>query len=357
MLDPEGARNLFDQIQKIWIEPEIMRRQQTGTLMKGFRIRHCLIRLPTDKPPIVEFNDEIHWIASVKKSPGTSFEKGQQVFIHEVEEIRTVQRPEVNGKPVAFVFLHWEGNSCNIFFDFSPNVLHQVGWYLGEEIAKCLHSVLVDKTLLVYADLQSQLQKIGLWAAPALLPYPLSKIAKQLKEGDIEGARAILLERCTSDYLEGLSKKWWSLKHFSTRKTLIQNALVAHKEGKYDLSIHALLPQIEGIITDWVYTKMPENEIPWRMGSKTKKFRDLVLEQTTVFSYEKIVNSAIDFILGGPVLKTFKRWVEQIDQAFPNRNVVEHGKYDDSLFTADNSTKLFLLLDTLSYIISWHSKK
>jgi hypothetical protein len=47
------------------------------------------------------------------------------------------------------------------------------------------------------------------------------------------------------------------------RKKLLQDSLDAHKMGKYGLSIHALLPQVEGIITDWVYEKLPDSEVPW----------------------------------------------------------------------------------------------
>lgn len=202
------------------------------------------------------------------------------------------------------------------------------------------------------------LQKIGLWVAPALLPYPISKIVKHLVEGDIDGARATLLEYCTPEYIDSLSSKWWTVEQFGKRKKLIQRALDAHKGGQHDLSIHALLPQIEGIITDWIYTKLPENEIPYRQESKTKKFKDLVLNRpTTTFTYRRIVESAVDFIVRGPVLKTFKRWLAQIDEAFPGRHFVQHGKYDDSLFTEENSAKLFLLLDSVYHIISSYEQR
>lgn len=226
-------------------------------------------------------------------------------------------------------------------------------WHFGKAIAKSLQTILVEKTIHIHDDMQVQLQKIGLWAVPALLPYPISRIAKQLKKGDTEGARRTLLSYCTPKYIEELSSKWWTIEQIEIRKNLIQEAINAHRDGKYGLSIHALLPQIEGIVTDWVYTKLPEKEIPWRQESKTKKFRDLVLERPlTTFTYRRIVESTIDFIISGPVLGTFRRWVQQIDQAFPNRHVVQHGKYDETLFTEENSAKLFLLIDTLYHIIS-----
>lgn len=364
MLDEKGVQNLFDQVYKLWIEPEVTHRKQTDSLPEDFRIFSCLIRLPKDQSPIVEFNDEIRWVASAKIAPKASFRKGQPVFIHEIQKIEAVSPPEINGQRVAFIYLFWTEYAYKIIFDFTPNVPEEItseeekgAWNLGKTIAESLQAILTEKVIHIHDNTQMQLQKIGLWAAPALLPYPISKIAKQLEEGDTENAYNTLLEYCTSEYIEKLSSKWWTIKQFKMRKELIQDALHAHKEGRYRLSIHALLPQIEGIITDWIYTKLPEKEVPYRQVSKTKKFRDLVLEKPpTTFTYKRIVKSAVDFIVDGPVLETFKRWTDEIDQAFPNRNVVQHGKYDKSLFTEENSVKLFLLIDTVYYTVSAQSK-
>jgi len=364
MIDEEGARNLFNHIFKLWINPEIQHRRKNGTLPKEFKILRCLIKLPKDRSPIIEFNDEIGWVASVKIAPGASFEKGQRVHLHEIQRIAAVAPPEVNGQRVAFVYLFLSGHEYHILFDFTPNVPggliskeEREDWKLSKVIAESLQAVLIEKTIRIHDSMQAQLQKIGLWAAPALLPYPISKILKRLAEGNRDGARAAFLAYCTPNFIEKVSYKWWTIEQFEERKRLIQGAIGAHKEEKYELSIHALLPHIEGIITDWVYTKLPEEEIPWRQVSKTKKFRDLVLnEPPTTFTYQRIVESTINFIVSGPVLKTFKRWVDQIDQAFPGRHVVEHGRYDASLFSEENSAKLFLLLDTLYYLISSRSE-
>ncbi len=362
MLGEEGARNLFSQIMKLWVEPELAQRRETGGLPEGFRISRCLIRLPKDRSPIVEFNREIGWTASVRIAPGTAFEKGQRVFLHEIREITAVNPPAVNGQRVAFVYFFWTGRNSEyeIIFDFTPNVPSEFAaprdketWQLSEAIATSLQAILVERTIRIHDYVKTLLQKIGLWAAPALLPYPLSKIVLQLKEGNLEGARETLVDYCTPEYVEGLSSKWWSVEQFEKRRKLIEEALRAHKEEQYHLSIHTLLPQVEGIITDWIYAKLPEAEIPWRQKSKTKRFKDLVLSKPpTTVTYSKIVESTVDFIVGGPVLKTFRRWVDEIDQAFPNRHVIQHGRYDDSLFNEENSVKLLLILDSIYYIIS-----
>ena len=363
MLDEIGAQNLFDQVCKLWIEPEVLRRKQTGNLPEDFRMLRCLIRLPKDKPPMVEFNDEIRWLAMAKIAPGISKKKSEPIVLHEIQKISAVSPPEVNGQQVAFIYLFWTEQAHQIIFDFTPNVPEVViskeekgTWHFSDIIAESLQAILIEKSVRVHDKMQFQLQRIGLWAAPALLPYPISKIVKQLEDGDTEEAKITLLEYCTTEFIEKLSVKWWTIEQFKTRKNLIQDALYAHKEGKYGLSIHALLPQLEGIITDWIYTRLPENDIPWRQESKTKRFRDLVLDQPpTTFTYKRIVESAVDFIVSGPVLKT-EEWVDQIDQAFPNRNVVEHGRYDDSLFIEENSVKLFLLIDTIYHVISAQSE-
>lgn len=359
MIDEKGAQNLFDQINKLWIEPEISSRKQAGTLPENFKIFRCLIKLPKDKTPIVDFNDEIRFVASLKIGRN-SIKKGEPIYLHEVQEIGAISPPEVDGLRVAFIYLFWTGHTYQILFDFAPNVPEEMiskeekeAWHFDKIIAESLQAILTEKVIHIHDGAQKLLQNIGLWAAPSLIPYPLSRIIMQLEKSDIEGARNTLREYCTSEYIEKLSSKWWTIEQFNMRSKLIQAALKVHKEGQYQLSIHALLPQVEGIITDWVYTKLPESEIPWRQESKTMKFRDLVLKNPlTTFTYKRIVESAIDFIVGGPALNTFEHWLDQIDQAFPNRHVVSHGRYDESLFTEENSIKLFLMIDTIYHIIS-----
>jgi hypothetical protein len=68
-------------------------------------------------------------------------------------------------------------------------------------------------------------------------------------------------------------------------------------------------------------------------------------------SYPIVIDSVISFITEGPVLATFKKWFDKVDEVFPNRNVVQHGRYEDSLYTEMNSLRLFLLLDTIFYLI------
>lgn len=355
-LDEEGSKNLFDDIMKHWVNPELEKRKKEGSIDDSFTFTKCLIKIPLGKPIVVDFNDKAGWIATVRKDPESSFKYGDPLHIHQINEILDVKPPMVDDKRVAFVYLHLVKGKWNAFFDFSP--MHDefaVGydWTLGKQIASYLQSNLEDQTILVSDEVNPLLRKIGLWPAPALILYPLNKIIKQLENNDEKGATETLVKFCTPKFLEKLQSEWCSFEQFTRRKKILDEALTAHKQHLYTLSIHSLLPQVEGIVTDWILNKIPpEEKIKWTQESKTKQFQDLVLDKPSLQTYNIIVNSTIDFILNGPVLKTFTDWTTKIDSSFPNRHVVEHGRYEESLFTEENSIKLILLIDTVFHIIS-----
>jgi hypothetical protein len=184
-LSEKGAQNLFKQINSMWIEPEVLRRKEAKTLPENFKLWQCLIKLPKSQPPIIEFNDEIKWKAWLKLVPGTTLTSGQAIYLHEVQQIAAVSLPEVSGEKVAFIYLSWKGHAYEISFDFTPNSpegtlskeeIETGELSLGTAIAESLQAIIVEKTIHIHDSSQMQLQKIGLWAAPALLPYPLSKI-------------------------------------------------------------------------------------------------------------------------------------------------------------------------------------
>ena len=356
ILDESGYLNLFNQIKQTWVDPELEKRKQAGKIKDGFTVEKILIKMPRDKPAIIQFNNECGWIAHVQKDHDSSFQKNDPVYIHQIIKIIDVMRPKIDDSPVAFIFLHMVKGMWRISFDFLPS--HEdwnefeKHWPLGKIIANSLQQDIEEKIIMITPAANNLLAEVGLWGSPALIPYPLSKIIKQLSENDKIGAIKTLEEVCNLEFIEKLSVDWFDNQVFTKRKKIIQEALAGHKQELYTLTISALLPQIEGIVTDWIIIKNPGEEIPWRQESKTKKFQDLAIEGMTSVTYNIIVNSTINFILNGPVLETFKTWIEKTNDAFPNRHVVEHGKYTDSLFTKANSIKLFLLLDALYHIIS-----
>ncbi len=362
MLDEKGLRNLFDQVHSFWIEPEINRRREADRLADGFKIHRCLIKLPNDKEPIVQFNEEVTWTAKAKTPTGNDFTSGAPVFLPQIERIETVERPTVDGRPVAFFYLYWNGLCWQLIFDCTPNVPDYKyeppkgpNWTLGEAIAESINIQLKELAVHMHDAHQTAIRSIGLWAAPALMPYPLSAIADECQKGNDSNGRTILVQHCNSDFLGQMTARWSEVRAFVDRRALFAGSLMAHQNRQYALSVHTLVPQIEGVITDWVYSQIPPADVPFKQESKTKKFRDVVRGGAPrTYTDHRIAESIVDFILNGPVLSIFPNWLTSVQDEFPNRHVIGHGKYVQTLFSEENSIKAFLVLDTLYHIMNVH---
>ena len=49
---------------EIWIKPEIQKRKKMGKIDNKFVFKKCLIKMPNNKPAIVEFDKEFGWVGS-----------------------------------------------------------------------------------------------------------------------------------------------------------------------------------------------------------------------------------------------------------------------------------------------------
>lgn len=356
MPEDEATLNLWTQLNNQWVGPEIERRKAEGRLPNDFRIRHCLIKLFGDQQSIVEFNDEIHWIVKAKKPLGLAFKSGSPVFLSQLERIISVERPTVDAKPVAFLYIHSAGPNWEILFDGDPHRTCDTDeWETGKRIAESLNLEFKEMAVAMHDASQQQIQAIGLWPAPALLPYPISAIAAQCGQGNLPEARRILVDYCTNAFLHSLADAWNAEPPFAAREQLIRDAVDAHCDRKYTLSIPTLVPQIEGVVTDWLYSLREPNEVAFRQVSKTRQLKDLLTAANDQSYIERrVIDAAMQFILTGPMLETFKDWLDPIRDEFPNRHVVGHGKHDASLYSHENSIKVILLLDTLCHFMHTH---
>jgi hypothetical protein len=66
MIDEATGQAIVRQMHHHWIGPELEARARAGHLPTDFQIRRCLIRLPTNAKPIVEFNEEVTLRARAK---------------------------------------------------------------------------------------------------------------------------------------------------------------------------------------------------------------------------------------------------------------------------------------------------
>lgn len=364
MLDQAGAQNFFSHLHELWIQPEIDRRKTEDRFPDGFQIRECLIRLPKDGSPIVEFNDEFGWkTESPELAPGIQMEIGKPIYLHNLIRIGKVLPPMVNNERVAFVYLYWDGWAYSAVFDFSPTWpdfnSDEDDFQLGEIIAHHIGRQLVETSVQLSRNMQSKLNQIGLWTVTALLPYPISKIVENVGTGRFDEARRLLVDHCDGEFVSGLVETWANTPPFDERMAVFREAVFAHRKGKYRLSIHTLIPQIEGVLSDWLYMTVYPNDKKRSLQDKVKDFQSAVNAIPKFdFAYREALDSVTKFLLDGPPLQRFMNWLDAIDPAFPGRHVVTHGKYVDEVFTEENSIKLFLLLDTIcQFVMFFEARK
>ena len=361
-MDKEAAQNLFNQVHTLWVEPEIEKRRQEGRLSHDFKISKCLILLPQDQTPIVSFNEEISWTAKAVPASKEEFTPNSDAYLHDIQRIEHVEPPTVDGVRAAFVFLFWRGYDWSIICDFSPNwpseeasAESDEAWVYGSVIAEYLQDILREKAVRFFEQNQPQLNQIGLWVAPALLPYPISEITNRVNQGDLTGAKGVLVSHCNPDYLEALISRWWDAKPFGDRRRLLEDALQCHREGRFGVCIYSIVPQIEGIVADWVSSHLPPGDsMPDKQGGRTRKLEAIVKHgKRLLYTDQKILDYLIEFVIRGPVLKRFNQWTDPIDPSFPSRHAVSHGRYEESLLTEEYSIKLFLLMDTMYHVLKY----
>jgi hypothetical protein len=364
MLDDIGKQNFARNLHEQFIQPEIERRQEAGTFPDEFKIRECLIRLPKDGRPLVEFNREFGWLVKPKLAPAlklTGMALDRPVYNHEIVAIERVFPPEIDGQRVSFIYLFWTGFEYCSVFDFSPNQLDfdPAGEFeLGQVIADHLQHQIVEITVSLSKRNQAQLHQIGLWPVTSLLPYPISHIVERVGSGHPEEARQILVTHCNATFVAELVETWQPIQAFERRMALFREAVENHANQNYHSSIHTLIPHIEGVITDWLMTVVQPDEVRWRPDSKIRQFKELV-EVIPQFNqaYREAFEAVCQFLLEGPPLQRFQDWLEKIDPSFPGRHPVAHGRYEEALFNEENSIKLFLMLDTVCQFMMFYEAR
>ena len=342
---------------EIWIKPEIQKRKKMGKIDNKFVFKKCLIKMPNNKPAIVEFDKEFGWVAVARKDHDASFEENDPIHNYQINEIINVQPPKIDNRPVAFIFLHFVKEQWNIFFDFSPTHSDknesENEWYMGKTIANSLQKSLEEQTAIDARMTTKPLNDAGLWSIPALIHYPMSKIVYQLSVSDKDGALNTLENYCNPSFLNNRIARWSNNTLFEKRKRVFQEAYETHKQELYTQSILSLLPNIEGIITDWLHeTQSTSEKIPYRLDKKMELFYSKISNSNLATPDNLIIESTIQFLQTGPLFQPSGRWKKQDNARFPKRHSAEHGKYDDSMYTKLNSIKLLLLFDTLHYLFS-----
>lgn len=222
-----------------------------------------------------------------------------------------------------------------------PALLQVQRVLIDPDLVRRLHDALDSRQKEAAAILAEK----GWWLAPDF-PLPLLNAVVRLKES----GRGRRINRFICDYythrrLLALVRGWDSELLFQPRHHLFLEALWAHRQGRWYLSIPLLLTQIEGILQDFgAQTGLP-NRTPVK-----KIARELHLETR---DFTRILSATwqaqLDEIFGSGYYKT-----EHKQQGL-RRNAILHGlelRYASEV----RSLQLFLQLDTIHWLITEKAK-
>jgi len=185
--------------------------------------------------------------------------------------------------------------------------------------------------------------------APSMTPSLRLAIRELHSEARLRFASAKILgyyHRDRHAKLMATVAEWADHPLFRPRMHIIRDALDAHRDRTYTLSIPALLPQIEGILIEYVTSS--------GIDVRLRSIKDI---------YEKVIGDPLDYDMSTWVIAStllyqlqtttysFSEFRTEITKSINTRTVTRHTvlhgiavKYN----TAANSLKAFLLLDALS---------
>lgn len=187
----------------------------------------------------------------------------------------------------------------------------------------------------------------NLWVCPSMSKEVLEKAVDLQKEGKAKVIPLVMnnyYRRCNHENLCRAVEAWRTNPYFADRMPIFEQALRAHIQGYYALTIPTLLAQAEGIASEYVH----RNNLAAKLG-KPKKVIAEAIENSFTFSTWAIVDTLLNYVVNSGYMYTdFNVEIAKPHRA-TTRHTILHG-IQPNYHSQINSLKAFLLLDALSIL-------
>jgi len=216
-----------------------------------------------------------------------------------------------------------------------------------------------ERTEQLSEEIGPVLQEAGFWIAPSIPIKILRIIVEMGRNGETNPDKIAqlfvdVLEQDDYTVLRSMVNRWENNPYFKKRILIIMDALEAHINGKFTLSIPALLPMIEGILTEIVGRRPTQGE---RM---TDWIQIAIDDMCSDFMQASLKNVILTYLIGYTGYKSiekeyftpdeFPKWLEENGYSAKdilNRHAILHGVHIDYA-SKENSLRAFMILDVLS---------
>lgn len=118
----EFGNRVFQQFMDLYINPEVMRRQEAGELPKPLDLRAAqIIFSPDDRRPNVRINEEVRAISKVKFKPGITKKPGDPIYENEIDGLEEINLTDKDAPDCGHAILIKIGGRWTVAFDFRYN--------------------------------------------------------------------------------------------------------------------------------------------------------------------------------------------------------------------------------------------
>jgi hypothetical protein len=207
-------------------------------------------------------------------------------------------------------------------------------------------------------DIAIPFTECGLWLTPSMTPRLVSIIIERYEQGRKRTIPAVIdgfYRQNNWEILSDAVKRWKSYEFFIPRMHIFYDALEAHINKKWTLTVPALIPHIEGIAGEILLANnlsFTKDAIIISTGQKTypsSLFSKLRADKVTP-TMDVIISSLLYYLEGTLYeYKDFKDFPKIRRLKTLNRHAVMHG-YQVNYATRLNSLRCFLALDSLSML-------
>jgi hypothetical protein len=205
------------------------------------------------------------------------------------------------------------------------------------------------KTYNKQKDLVDACNQSGWPLAPSMSQELREKIVQMHKGGKTQYISQTIMGYYRKNDCEKLKttvQSWKDNEHFKKRMHIIQDALDAHCRKQFTLSVPAILPQIEGILSDYV----EKNGLSAKLGKIGQVYKAAIGDEKDYGLSDWVIASTVLFHLENNTY-IFTSFDEEINKSDKTRRVtrhtISHGlsvNYDKPI----HSLKAFLILDAIS---------
>ena len=237
---------------------------------------------------------------------------------------------------------------------------------VGETYSKFIESISPALTRFVlqyqeYLNLQNistPFIECGLWLTPSMTPALVKSVVDKYEQGNKRAIPAIVegfYRRNNHENLRRAVNGWSHYEFFSPRMQIFRDALDAHIDKKWSLTVPTLLPHVEGIAGEILLANglpLKNDSIVVDKGYKTYPsylYGNLAASKITP-TMDVIISSLLSYLEGTLyAYKSFNDYPKIRRLPKLNRHAILHG-YQVNYATRLNSLRCFLALDSLSML-------